>query len=385
MAKSTLRFKVLSVALGLLVPLVFLEIGVRLFGGTSTDTAPWLGETSLKRELQYAVKVREPKPVQNPITATVIPSRPAEYPRGYSLLDPILGVRANPNQVWRVKQFAEDGSVNYEVEYRFDEFSRRRSKGQDDPARKVPFVVLGCSFAIGEGLHEHETLASQVAERALEYRPLNYAYHGWGPGNSLRRVRMPDFGMDFERDARAKTVYLYMDDHLNRMMGSLKNYRAGFGWEKFLPDFRLEGDRLVDKGMFSYSDPFRDLAMKVLSKWRSLHFLGINWPLRYSDSEYRLFAAIMREIRDVVRERTGGEFYVVMYPGSAGGPYLVPHLDEMGVATVDYSSYRPSKFTEVSAILPDGHPSAAAIRFLAKRLAIDLQIHSSEKPFSESK
>ena len=73
------------------------------------------------------------------------------YTDNFFVDDPLLGYTPHPNaQVQSIKKQGDE--VIYDVTYAIDEFGRRITPDQDDPARDKFLLLFGDSFTFGEGV-----------------------------------------------------------------------------------------------------------------------------------------------------------------------------------------------------------------------------------------
>jgi hypothetical protein len=134
-----------------------------------------------------------------------------------------------PNVSSRSVSRTTRGRLLYDVRLHTDAFARRATSNPDPGKRRKPLLVFGCSFAFGDGVQDEETFPSRLALEAPEYRVYNYGIAGNGPFHALRDLQERDFSREVpERNGIG--VYLYIRDHLRRIMPSLYyvNYRGPY-------------------------------------------------------------------------------------------------------------------------------------------------------------
>jgi hypothetical protein len=284
---------------------------------------------------------------------------------------PVAGRRS------RARAFTADGRLLYDVHYSIDPQSRRLTQNLHSGPCSEALLVMGCSFVFGEGLEDAETLPSQLGVAAPELCSYNYGFRAWGPGNLLQRVRMPGFAAEFP-EQQGRAVYVFIDHHLARLVGNLSLSRLNPIWRWVLPDFRLDSQgRLEFRGIMARSRPLESRIHRLLGASGLLRHFTVDFPARFGEQDYRLFTSVVTELKAELARRKGiREFTLVFYPGSQLAPVLIPYLQGAGIRVLDYSRLDLGKLVESPAIPGEGvHPSAAANRVLAERLARDLGLN----------
>jgi len=303
-----------------------------------------------------------------------VPHQRVIYPLGYVHVDDEVGLTLGPNLTTQISRLTMDGRPSYRVTYHSDSQGRRVTPGQE-PGRPRNLFFLGCSFTYGEGLEDKQTFPAQVAIRQKLYQVYNYSFHGWGAGNLLRLVHKDGFAQDVSKTTKGKAIYLFIDEHIPRVIGSLNLYRAVPDWTENLPYYYLDSDgKLQGKGMIADSRWWTEPIFLLFSQSRLLTYLKVDFP-RANISHIELFSAIVADMRDILKEKMNGmELIVLFFPGSQANKYLIPYLDKKGIASLDYSSLDVVKYLGFPGELPDGHPNAAMDEFLAKQVVRDLQL-----------
>jgi lysophospholipase L1-like esterase len=122
--------------------------------------------------------------------------------------------------------------------------------------------------------------------------------------------------------------------------------------------------------------PVRDPIFRFLAQSKLLTWLGLELPRAINEDHLRLVAAMIAQLRDTLRDRVNGmQLYVAFYPGARASKSLIPLLDAQGIPSLDYSEDHFEKFIPEAPRLLDGHPSAAAIRFITHQIVTDLGLH----------
>lgn len=302
------------------------------------------------------------------------PGTQVTWPDGYFVWDPYIGARPSPNGHFEASMSLPDGREAYHITYNTDAEGRRKIPNQG-AARNKNLIFLGDSFTYGEGVEDEQTLPAQVAAGQNQFRVSNYSFHGWGPGNILRRLSLENFGQDLAKSPGGRAIYVFIDHHIARVTGSLNVYRQVSDWTQHLPYYSLDAEgHLQTAGMIRDHRGWLDPVFVLLSHSQILNYLNVDLPLP-SEEHLKLVAAMVAEMRDILNRKLNTmNFTMVFYPGTTASHWLKPFLDAQGISTLDYSNLYLEKYLEVPAILPDGHPSAAADEFLAKQIISDLNL-----------
>jgi len=281
----------------------------------------------------------------------------------FLVADPVLGVRHVVSATYHAEMLTKNGDVVYRAAYAFDEFGRRVTVSDGTPKSRSA-LFFGCSFVEGAGLGDNDTLPSQVAVRASRYQVLNYSIGGSGPQQMLVQLRQRDFSAERVPDPAALGVYVFLDFHVERAIGSMQVVTT---YGRDFPYFALDADgTLRDRGTFTTGRPVRSFVYSVLNRSHAVRYaLGsvADWPPR-SAEEYRTTAAIVAESKAAFLARfPKGRFVAVIYPGTPQ-PSIRPWLTRRGIELLDLSDLfdpnAPGLFIPI-----DRHPSAAANARLA--------------------
>jgi len=274
---------------------------------------------------------------------------------------------------FHAKAFGPAESPIFDVHYEFDEYARRRVSQKNLQYRRSHLVVFGCSFVFGIGVTDQNTLPSALAAHLPQHHVYNFGVFGQSPATLYLHAREDDSwkGVN-ERDGVA--VYVYIDDHLNRVIGSLA---AVANWDGLLPKIRLKSDQRAEyKGTYKNDEPFiTGLYAWVYKKlWNSetrKFFRIANWPAFYREADFTFLGATILDLKEEYLRRVGkGEFVVVIYPLSMTAPWLRKELERRGIAYIDYSA--DSRIGDITFFPYEGHPTGESNRKVATILAADL-------------
>ena len=275
--------------------------------------------------------------------------------------------RGRADQVYQLEERVGDsGELVFEVELRTDEFGRRRTPVENRAGRDRFLLFFGGSYVQGWGLEDDETLPAQVARLAPHSMPYNYALHEHGAAELLAKLESGTLP-DEVPERRGALVYVTTRPDRDRAAGSMRLVATPRG--PIRPHYVLTGDGSVERrGSFATGRPLRTPLYRLLARSRLLALAGLDLRPGSSEDGYRLLAAILATARDRFEEQFPGQTFVVMvFPDNSRGAQLVPHLERLGVTTLDWSS-EDGLPDELTIGKGDWHPNAAANAMLAERL-----------------
>jgi hypothetical protein len=262
-----------------------------------------------------------------------------------------------------------DGQVLARSTPHTDSLGRRLTVNPHPETRRKYAAFFGCSFAYGHGLEDVDTLPSQFARAAPGYAAYNYGFEGLGPSEILTQLRRIDFRSEIpQRDGLG--IYVFISDHIRRSAPRLSAHlefpERPYYWEA--PDGRVSS-----APSFQAAHPLVADLFRVLSSSSTLNYFRVDFPLTLDEGDVRHTALLLKEMSAEYERRFGNRrFLVLLYP-SQSVPALTDYLDFFGVPYLDYSQRDlATLMTEPASIPGDGHPSAAANRFLASVLARDV-------------
>ena len=267
------------------------------------------------------------------------PSRLDEYDNPAMFQpDRLLGYKAIPDaRIAAKKVNRKSGDLVYDVVYSTDSLSRRIVPGRKADQHPAGLIIyLGCSYTFGEGVNDDETMPFDVSQLAPDYVPYNYGFRGYGPQQMLAKLQSSALTQEVERTGHAIAVYTFMNDHVRRAIGAMRD----MSFASHHPYYSLDQeDTLVRHGSFASGRPMTTLLYRVLSRSQTLDFFKADWP-SVTDADVRFTARIIAESQRLFREQfVSDEFYVLIYPGASRyGDLLVPYLAQAGIKYLDYSA-----------------------------------------------
>jgi hypothetical protein len=266
------------------------------------------------------------------------------------------------------------GEPVYDVQYSIDGLARRITPGAAPGPRRTFLLFFGCSVTFGEGVQDTETLPHFVAERAPHVRTYNYGFHGYGPQHLLARLETEDLRTQVA-EAEGTLVYLFIDAHVNRAIGSMVVYT---GWADTAPYYERGPDSaLVRHGTLTTGRPMTSIVYSILGRSQVLKRWHLDVPPVITKRHVDLTARILAASAGRFRQQFGkGRFVVVIFPGSQHALRLGRALERHGVEFLDYSALFDA--ADPAYTIPnDWHPSPLAHRRLAERLVMDLGLGGS--------
>jgi len=261
-----------------------------------------------------------------------------------------------------------DGQTVWDVHYSTDKFSRRTTINPNSDADRYA-VFFGCSFLFGEGANDNETIPSQFAAAAPQYRAYNYGVPGYGTQHMLAKLESGTL-RDEIKEQGGVVFYLYLEDvHEPRVIGDMQLTNS---FAQYFPCYNFNDRGEVQRfGNFTTGRPVVTNIYHLLGKSQFVRYLGLNFP-KPSPRHEELVASIIDRSRQLCREQLGcSDFYVVCYPHNSPHRRLLPLLAARNVSVLDEAElFDPG--TEGLFHTGDGHPTPFANQHIALKLAEDL-------------
>lgn len=265
------------------------------------------------------------------------------------------------------------GTIIYKVQVTIDEFGRRFTPRHFFNHSNILF--FGDSFTFGEGVNDDETYPYFISKRRPESAIYNLGVPGMGLNDILYDLEYGDLAKYKDIQKRKTiTVYTYMNDHLNRFFCSMNCYQDGQQWLLKKANY----DRnLKFLGSFAQSNSIKISLYKFFAKSELLKFLGINWPIRFSEEHFDTFARAIVKLKKLSNQKFGSEeFYFVFYPRDTSLIYaksLIPYLKKYEIKYLIYEGIDFDLVKDnIDSIPLDHHPTAMAQYLTAYLLDRDL-------------
>jgi hypothetical protein len=284
--------------------------------------------------------------------------------------DPVLGYKPYADSTYWGTRVRGSTDTIYHVRYRTESHSLRQTP-TDSAASSKYALFFGCSMTFGEGVENGETIPSELARQVPGYHAYNLGFSGYGPHQTLVRLQQRS-PRNYVPEPNGVAVYTYLNDHVNRVIGTLTNYTYNGG---NVPYFYHEGDSLRYGGLMRDARPLRSWVYGKLMKSNILKLFKIGYPFRLSDDDYALTADVLAESARAYRRQFGNDnFYVLLYPTTTSVEPIKSMLQQRGVKVLDYSKLFPATDPKY-AIRYDEHPTPLANRVLVARLVKDLKLN----------
>ncbi len=270
-----------------------------------------------------------------------------------------------------------DGKPVYDATYRFDSRGRRRVPAPASTPRHH-LLFSGGSFAMGHGLAEDRSLPARLQRQLPDTRVYNYGMSGYSPTHVLRLLELKHLRSEVPEKTGAM-VYLYIDDHLRRVLVSARV--AAWSHGNF-PTYRwMRDDRLLFGGIFRDESPLRAKAYAWLGHSHLLRRVGLDWPLFSEQRAVRYTARVLDEIaRRYTEQFDSDQFYVLFFPRhDRSKSALISELDARGIKHIDLG-IEDRDFPDTYFFPDDMHPNARGIEKVARHLGPTLRAQLGSLP-----
>ena len=308
----------------------------------------------------------------------------------YMIRDDTLGMRPKKNiTISHVKTI--NSSPIYETEYTIDQHGLRVAPPYDRKTNKGAVLFFGCSFTIGEGVRDTETMPYMTGLLSGQrYAIYNFGFHGYGPQQMLAAF---EHGLvkDIVTVEPNYIIYQAIPYHIERVAGLMS-------WFPHAPRYRSVGngrvvaagnfDTVTDESRYSTVERFwrtrGALGQALSAALRKSHIYNIAVsPFRkVSPDDADLFLDMIRQARDTASEQyVGSKFHVILWDNmfTQGNflPLLPQILDGLRSRDIrvhlisqiipDYESSHPNVKYELHQ--NDSHPNAYTHRLIAQYIA----------------
>jgi len=293
-------------------------------------------------------------------------------------LDPLLGGGYKPDCATRWKKWiVDDGTEHlvFDVQFTTDHWGHRIVPGSATVTPTNQALFFGCSYAVGAGLNDDETLPAYFARSAPDFAVYNFAASGFGPQQML--VALTETDMEPVRAGTGRTVAIYVFLHFDveRATGT---YSVAQSFGRYFPYYHFGADgNLIHSGNFASGRPWRTRVYDLIAESgvSFLDALMLSASKEPTRADARLVAAIIRASADAFGARYhSDEFYVLSYPNTVMiHPVVMDEIRATGVRFLDYSQL-VDMYADGARLPIDGHPAPMANRAVASRLADDLNV-----------
>lgn len=272
------------------------------------------------------------------------------------------------------------GPAMFPIRYEEDEFRRRLVRNSNPAKRSRLLIVAGCSYVYGDAISTEETLPQLLSNKAYDYFVYNYGFRGGGPYSFVKALSDPGFLNKIASDKQGGepvVVYIFWAELIKRSIVPLSYaYRVRMRE----PYYELtDDDRLIDRGPYHQAKPLRTWIYRILSASHALRHFNFDWPPYLTEGDIDYTARLLREARDVVRDKLGTDrFYVVNYMSSERvNDRVAAKLKGWNMNFLDYRHYlrgHPEYW-----VPSDGHPAGKLNEVVAELLLRDLDLQDGKK------
>ena len=292
------------------------------------------------------------------------------FAKGLAQPDANIGYAPVPGSVVSSRS-VRDGVQLYDVTYTINAQGRRVTP--DAPDADTAVLLFGCSFTLGEGLQDQQTLAWKLGEAlGPRYQVFNFGLSGYGPHHMQALIErgLPELA----RYKHIEAYHLAIRGHQRRVAGISP-------WDRQGPRYVLQDGKAVRQGVFTDDGTF--FWEGPLGPWleRSYFFQGIKQPLAerlvpLNTLEKRLEltrAIIASSARQLRAAWPQANFTVLAWPPDTSD--LLKNLPESGVPVLDVQQWLPhvAEHPQQYKIPGDNHPNALANQLAAQGLAQKLR------------
>ncbi|MGB0722451.1 MAG: hypothetical protein ACPGU7_08650 [Gammaproteobacteria bacterium] len=299
--------------------------------------------------------------------------------------DPHVGYLLAPDATF-VHRSATAQEVIFEREYHSDHQGRRVTSAAVSSLsdRPRPVLLFGGSNTFGHGLEDADTLSALIEANAPPgaLHGLNYGVSGWGPVQTMDRLRTRDPSTEVNGRPVA-AFYFYVPGHLDRVTGA---GRVSSGvWGASFSAYRLNGDGEPER-VGVLGEQFRSGIDRILEMSRLGTLLRdkVAWPLWKPDFTLmaRVFTRIDQHLADAWPDAGAApRLCVVALPRAREHVAVMSgELAEAGVAFLDLSRVYDPADPRFQLHPRDHHNSAAANQRIALELAARLDAVTADQP-----
>jgi hypothetical protein len=261
----------------------------------------------------------------------------------------------------------------YDVTYTIDDDGLRVSP----PAREdAPGCILffGCSFTIGEGVRDEETLPYRVGVLTHgEHRVYNFGFHGYGPHQMLAALESGMVSKIIKCRPR-HVFYQALDRHVLRSSGVVE-------WDKVGPRYvAAEGGTVVRAGSFADTPSSVRVGNSFTRQLAKSHIytkiIGSTQSSQVRDKDLHLFGGIVEAARrQVAAMNPEAQFHVLLW--TFDPPLTRRVVDELASRHIQPYFVRDAlpegDYRKVYAIGPhDHHPSAKTYDLVARYVVTEI-------------
>lgn len=228
-------------------------------------------------------------------------------------------------------------------------------------------MILGCSYAYGEGLKNKENLSALLSE-ALKYNVINAGFGGHGIQSAYKFLK--DFWLEKEKKNNVDIfIYVYMKDHLRRIY-KRNNWFSG----EIYPHFEYRDSHLVEiKPIFPYiyaSFLFFNLNNRIIHK-----------KLYEELKTYKDFNIIISELQNTIKKiNPNSKTIILVVPVKYTHEFIADNsmfpsneltfLEELGIKVINAEELTNENLRDEKWYIEDkSHPSSQYRQLIVPKLS----------------
>lgn len=230
--------------------------------------------------------------------------------------------------------------IVYDVEYRLDEFVRRRVENQAKKNAATKFVLaLGDSHTFGEAVTTGQDYPSQLAKKlSPDYRTYNFGKPGFSVNDFLFRFQTNEESLAGVQETSGIAIWNFISAHLERFSCGFTCYQKNFSYIRVKPKYILQDNKPVFVGSFEETMDLKQKILYAIAQSETLSYFGISQHLVFNESELRGFVAALKEIRAKIEQfKTLKKFYFVNFDSFNEKSELFRMLEHEGFEIIDLS------------------------------------------------
>ena len=289
------------------------------------------------------------------------------YGLGWSIKDKRKKTFNEATGIYSKKKKKEyNGEVLYDVIYNFDTYYRRVTPDQPNEARDNFIIFFGGSQTFGEGLNDWETIPALVQKDAPSYQVYNYAYHGYGPHQMLRKLET-DTLKDEVMESRGIAFFQYFTFHIQRVLGTMQ-YVSWAGGKA--PYYRVnDQNQLEYPGSFASGRFAKTFIYWLLNKSAIVQNSKLDLSPKITSKDYDLVCLVMSRSRDLFLDQYPESRFVVILglTTSKEDPFIEECMRKNNIEHIDLRGLYDDSDEDLS-IPYDGHYTFKATQLVAKQL-----------------
>ena len=314
---------------------------------------------------------QRPQPPANGAPAGPVANPIAFFePQPLFVADPALGWRLRPASVIRAVR-ARGEHIIYDARYTIDARGQRVTPDTNPDGETVLF--MGDSFMFGDGLNDDQTVPELFAlKTGRRFNVVNLGVSAYGPHQIMRQIEEGVVDRAIAGKGKVRIAFLYFnDDQLPRAAGD-KNQEW---WWKVAPQYERtdDGVRLIGTAadVWSRRGPIERAVSDAVHK--SVIAPHVRRIVRVYP-QLMLSEALVKRIRQLVRERYGAELVVIYWSKDPSRFYPTTiswMLERTGAQLMFIPDVMPAAgLTLENALIPeDGHPNSRLNDAIAAALA----------------